>query len=84
MPLWIAPNLITIVGLGVNFITSFVLVLFCPTATEMAPWWTTFSCALGLFIYQTLDAIDGKQDSVATKTYFIYNDCEGQVYLGHE
>jgi len=61
VPLWIAPNLITIVGLGVNFITSFVLVLFCPTATEMAPWWTTFSCALGLFIYQTLDAIDGKQ-----------------------
>ena len=34
---------------------------YCPTATEVAPWWTTFSCALGLFIYQTLDAIDGKQ-----------------------
>jgi len=61
VPLWIAPNLITIVGLGVNFITSLVLVFYCPTATEMAPWWTTFSCALGLFIYQTLDAIDGKQ-----------------------
>jgi len=61
VPLWMAPNLITIVGLAVNIVTSLVLVLYCPTATEVAPWWTTFSCALGLFIYQTLDAIDGKQ-----------------------
>ena len=61
VPLWMAPNLITIVGLAVNILTSLVLVLYCPTATEVAPWWTTFSCALGLFIYQTLDAIDGKQ-----------------------
>lgn len=61
VPLWMAPNLITMAGLIVNILTSLVLVLYCPTATEMAPWWTTFSCALGLFIYQTLDAIDGKQ-----------------------
>ena len=49
------------VGLMVNIVTTLVLVFYCPTATEMAPWWTTFSAALGLFIYQTLDAIDGKQ-----------------------
>ena len=49
------------VGLAINIVTSLVLVWYCPTATEKAPWWTTFSCALGLFIYQTLDAIDGKQ-----------------------
>lgn len=61
VPLWVAPNLITIVGLAINIFTSLLLVWFCPTATEVAPWWTTFSCALGLFIYQTLDAIDGKQ-----------------------
>ena len=61
VPLWIAPNLITMVGLMVNIVTTLVLVFYCPTATEMAPWWTTFSAALGLFIYQTLDAIDGKQ-----------------------
>jgi len=61
VPLWIAPNLITMVGLMVNIVTTLVLVFHCPTATEMAPWWTTFSAALGLFIYQTLDAIDGKQ-----------------------
>jgi len=61
VPLWIAPNLITMVGLMVNIVTTLVLVFYCPTATEMAPWWTTFLAALGLFIYQTLDAIDGKQ-----------------------
>eukprot|EP00092_Neocalanus_flemingeri_P010195 GFUD01010986.1.p1 GENE.GFUD01010986.1~~GFUD01010986.1.p1 ORF type:complete len:412 (+),score=82.52 GFUD01010986.1:65-1300(+) len=61
VPLWVAPNLITIVGLAINISTSLVLVWYCPTATERAPWWTTLSCALGLFIYQTLDAIDGKQ-----------------------
>ena len=61
VPLWVAPNLITMAGLTVNIVTSLVLVTYCPTATEVAPWWTTASCALGLFIYQTLDAIDGKQ-----------------------
>jgi len=61
VPLWLAPNLITMLGLMVNILTSLLLVLYCPTATEIAPWWTTASAALGLFIYQTLDAIDGKQ-----------------------
>ena len=26
-----------------------------------APWWAAASAAIGLFLYQTLDAIDGKQ-----------------------
>ncbi|XP_078402269.1 choline/ethanolaminephosphotransferase 1-like [Cetorhinus maximus] len=29
--------------------------------TTLAPLWAYLACALGLFIYQTLDAIDGKQ-----------------------
>jgi len=61
MPLWLAPNLITIIGLAVNVFTSSVFFYFCPTATEEVPMWVPLSCALGLFIYQTLDAIDGKQ-----------------------
>jgi len=60
-PMWVAPNLITMVGLVINIVTSLVLVWYCPTATERAPWWTTLSAAIGLFLYQTLDAIDGKQ-----------------------
>ena len=85
MPLWLAPNLITIIGLAVNVLTSLVHLYFCPTAKEevwlttnllksikknltttissffQVPSWVPFLCALGLFIYQTLDAIDGKQ-----------------------
>lgn len=34
VPAWIAPNLITIVGLATNVFTTLVLVYYCPTATE--------------------------------------------------
>ncbi|NP_001080113.1 choline/ethanolaminephosphotransferase 1 isoform X1 [Xenopus laevis] len=61
VPQWIAPNLITIIGLLINIVTTVVLIYYCPTATEKAPTWTYLSCAIGLFMYQSLDAIDGKQ-----------------------
>ncbi|XP_078098489.1 choline/ethanolaminephosphotransferase 1-like isoform X1 [Mustelus asterias] len=61
LPLWIAPNAITITGLALNVCTTLILMVYCPTATEQAPLWAYLACALGLFIYQTLDAIDGKQ-----------------------
>lgn len=34
VPAWIAPNLITIIGLIINIFTTVVLVYHCPTATE--------------------------------------------------
>ncbi|XP_031714779.1 cholinephosphotransferase 1 [Anarrhichthys ocellatus] len=61
IPTWIAPNTLTIVGLMVNILTTVVLMYYCPTATEEAPAWAFIMSALGLFIYQSLDAIDGKQ-----------------------
>uniref|UniRef100_A0AC35TGZ1 Choline/ethanolaminephosphotransferase 1-like n=1 Tax=Rhabditophanes sp. KR3021 TaxID=114890 RepID=A0AC35TGZ1_9BILA len=60
-PLSLAPNTITLVGLIINLITVSILSYFCYTATEEAPWWAYFLAAAGLFIYQTLDALDGKQ-----------------------
>ncbi|XP_021913069.1 cholinephosphotransferase 1 isoform X4 [Zootermopsis nevadensis] len=60
-PLWIAPNLITILGLIVNILTTLILVWYSPDAKIEAPRWACFVCALGLFVYQSLDAIDGKQ-----------------------
>ncbi|RMC17393.1 hypothetical protein DUI87_05974 [Hirundo rustica rustica] len=60
-PAWIASNLITIIGLLINIFTTLLLVCYCPTATEQASPWAYIACACGLFIYQSLDAIDRKQ-----------------------
>ena len=60
-PLWIAPNAITVSGLLLNVATSILLMFYCPTATEIAPSWVYAINAVGLFVYQALDAIDGKQ-----------------------
>ncbi|XP_017017001.1 cholinephosphotransferase 1 isoform X3 [Drosophila kikkawai] len=60
-PLWLAPNLITIVGLILNVVTTLILICYSPNGVEPPPRWTCFLCALGLFIYQSLDSIDGKQ-----------------------
>ncbi|XP_012222872.1 cholinephosphotransferase 1 isoform X4 [Linepithema humile] len=61
VPLWLAPNLITVLGLIVNIVTTLILVYYSPDARVEPPRWACFLCALGLFIYQSLDAIDGKQ-----------------------
>ncbi|XP_002738954.1 cholinephosphotransferase 1-like [Saccoglossus kowalevskii] len=61
IPETIAPNTITSMGLLINILTSTIVYMYCPTATEEAPSWVYIQVALGLFAYQTLDAIDGKQ-----------------------
>ncbi|CAF2896571.1 unnamed protein product [Rotaria sp. Silwood2] len=60
-PLWVAPNLITIIGLIINIGTSVLLMYLTNGAKEPCTRWMYFLTALGLFIYQSLDAIDGKQ-----------------------
>ena len=61
-PLWIAPNLITLLGFIANAQAFFIAVYYCGLeGTGEAPSWVYFNLALSLFVYQTLDAIDGKQ-----------------------
>ncbi|XP_001373276.2 cholinephosphotransferase 1 [Monodelphis domestica] len=60
VPLWLAPNAITLLGLLLNLLSSLLLVFYCPTVLEEAPSWVFLICGLGLFSYQSLDAIDGK------------------------
>ncbi|XP_063530408.1 cholinephosphotransferase 1 isoform X5 [Cydia strobilella] len=60
-PLWLAPNLITILGLIVNIVTTLILIWYSPDARTDPPRWACLVCALGVFVYQSLDAIDGKQ-----------------------
>ncbi|XP_022083677.1 cholinephosphotransferase 1-like [Acanthaster planci] len=61
IPKTIAPNTITMAGLALNILGAVILMMFSPTATEPAPGWAYITAALTLFIYQALDAIDGKQ-----------------------
>ena len=61
MPMWLAPNLITFVGLILNIATGIILLFNDPDLHSDCPRWPYALFALGLFIYQSLDAIDGKQ-----------------------
>jgi phosphatidylglycerophosphate synthase len=60
-PLTIAPNMITIAGLALNVLTSVIMFIYSPDGTRHIPSWVSLLCAIGLFVYQTFDAIDGKQ-----------------------
>ncbi|RWS04082.1 cholinephosphotransferase 1-like isoform X2 [Dinothrombium tinctorium] len=61
LPLRLAPNLMTVIGLLVNAFTTLILVCYSPDARQPVPPWALLLFAFGLFIYQTLDACDGKQ-----------------------
>lgn len=61
LPLWFAPNLMTLSGLLVVILTSLIFIILSPDAKQDMPPWTMFLGAVSIFIYQTLDACDGKQ-----------------------
>jgi len=61
MPQTLAPNSITLIGVIINIAMYFSMFAFDGTLTEVVPAWTYVGFGAGLFIYQTLDAIDGKQ-----------------------
>ncbi|KAF7307605.1 hypothetical protein MIND_00555700 [Mycena indigotica] len=65
-PLNVAPNTITLSGLSIIFLNFATLLYYDPQyLTEkggvVLPSWVYFSLAIGLFAYQSFDAIDGKQ-----------------------
>ncbi|EJT79577.1 ethanolaminephosphotransferase [Gaeumannomyces tritici R3-111a-1] len=60
-PMSMAPNLITLTGFTfvvANFLT---LLWYNPTLDQDCPPWVYYSWAVGLFLYQTFDAVDGSQ-----------------------
>ncbi|KZZ96899.1 sn-1,2-diacylglycerol cholinephosphotransferase [Ascosphaera apis ARSEF 7405] len=60
-PMWMAPNLITLTGLGFVVFNVLTLLWFNPTLDQDCPSWVYASWAIGLFLYQTFDAVDGAQ-----------------------
>jgi choline/ethanolamine phosphotransferase len=63
VPRWIAPNLITLLGTILMFITYLAHIYFMPQfdGAGSAPSWVYFLGGFGLLGYQILDNVDGKQ-----------------------
>lgn len=61
LPYWLAPNLMTLAGLIVVILTTILFMIYSPDAKQDMPPWLLLLGALSIFIYQTLDACDGKQ-----------------------
>ncbi|KAI7901262.1 CDP-alcohol phosphatidyltransferase-domain-containing protein [Cokeromyces recurvatus] len=60
-PKWIAPNLITLIGLLFMVINVIIICIWSPHLSEDAPNWICFSFAIGLWLYSTFDNVDGRQ-----------------------
>ncbi|KAK3101546.1 hypothetical protein FSP39_004372 [Pinctada imbricata] len=56
-----APNSMTLVGLIINISTMSLLIAVSSDGKTEVPRFIYLLCAVGLFVYQSLDAIDGKQ-----------------------
>ena len=61
VPEWVAPNLLTFVGLLHALAAYALLLAHSPALDGSAPSWVYVACAVCLFVYQTMDGMDGKQ-----------------------
>lgn len=60
-PMSMAPNMITLSGFGFVIANILTMLYYTPTMDQDCPPWVYASWAIGLFLYQTFDAIDGSQ-----------------------
>ncbi|KAJ3372965.1 hypothetical protein GGF31_001502 [Allomyces arbusculus] len=60
-PMWMAPNLITLVGFSFVIINLVFILIWLPDLYGPGPSWLYFSFALGIWLYSTFDNVDGKQ-----------------------
>lgn len=60
-PEWLAPNTITLIGFIVQLSALVAVAIYCPNLTEVPPQWVCLFGALCMFIYSTMDNMDGKQ-----------------------
>ncbi|BBN13816.1 ethanolaminephosphotransferase [Marchantia polymorpha subsp. ruderalis] len=60
-PLWMPPNMITLMGFMFVVSSSILSYLYSPNLDQVAPAWVYLMHGTLLFLYQTFDAVDGKQ-----------------------
>ncbi|PKY07815.1 Choline/ethanolaminephosphotransferase [Aspergillus campestris IBT 28561] len=61
LPMSMAPNAITLTGFFFVMVNFFTMLWYNPTLDQDCPPWVYASCAVGLFLYQTFDGVDGIQ-----------------------
>eukprot|EP01112_Ceratiomyxa_fruticulosa_P011980 TRINITY_DN329_c0_g1_i1.p1 TRINITY_DN329_c0_g1~~TRINITY_DN329_c0_g1_i1.p1 ORF type:complete len:406 (+),score=36.69 TRINITY_DN329_c0_g1_i1:165-1382(+) len=61
LPMWMAPNLVTLIGFLFIIMSYLLTVVYTPLLVGEAPIWVYLCNALFMLIYQTMDALDGKQ-----------------------
>lgn len=60
-PLWMAPNTITTIGFSLMLLSVATLAFFDPQMTNGEPHWIYYYFSVSLWVYSTLDNVDGKQ-----------------------
>ncbi|KAL8052768.1 hypothetical protein ABFX02_05G026600 [Erythranthe guttata] len=60
-PLWMPPNMITLMGFMFLVTSALLGYIYSPQLDSPPPRWVHFAHGLLLFLYQTFDAVDGKQ-----------------------
>lgn len=60
-PLWMPPNMITLMGFMFLVTSALLGYIYSPRLDSAPPRWVHFAHGLLLFLYQTFDAVDGKQ-----------------------
>merc|ERR1712100_836913 len=61
LPIWIAPNLVTLLGFFAIVASYLVMWFYSPQIQGEAPGWAYLFAGVSIFWYQTMDALDGKQ-----------------------
>ncbi|CAO1598227.1 hypothetical protein XANCAGTX0491_001997 [Xanthoria calcicola] len=61
LPLWLAPNMVTLLGFFFILADIILLEIFIPDLVGPAPSWLYYSFAFGVWMYSTMDNVDGKQ-----------------------
>lgn len=68
IPMGMAPNLVTLSGFSFIIVNTLTLLWYNPGLDQDCPPWVYATWAVGLFLYQTFDAIDGAQAYVTHST----------------
>lgn len=61
LPMWLAPNLVTLIGLILVLVTHWTLIWYSPDLLTPAPRPVYVAVGVGLFSYMVLDNLDGRQ-----------------------